>query len=421
MIPGPRSRKLAARLKAVESPGVTTLTDTWPVFWERGDGAFVWDVDGNQFTDLTAAFGVMSVGHANPVVARAVADQATTLLHGMGDVHPPAAKVALLEALRDVTPAGLDRAVLGMNGADAVEAALKCAELVTGRPGVIAFEGAYHGLGGGALSVTARRDFRDPFAGRLAGATTFAEFPRTEEAADRVLSGLRRKLSRRGSGLPPTGALIVEPIQGRGGVVVPPAGFLKALRGLCDDFDLLLIADEIFTGLGRTGRRFAVEHEDVVPDLLCVGKALGGGMPISACVGNDRAIGGWPAATGEALHTSTFLGHPGSCAAAVASLSQLDALRGRAESLGERARAIFAAAPVEDVRGRGLMIGIELDSGERAFAAVEEALQRGVILLPSGERGEVLSITPPLTIAESDLEAALEVVLDCISSAGPSA
>ena len=191
MIPGPRSQALAAALSRVESPGVTTFADDWPVFWDRAAGVQVTDVDGNTYTDLTAAFGVMSVGHGNPRVAAAVAEQAGRLIHGMGDVHPPAIKVALLQALADVTPDGLDRAILGLNGADAVEAALKCAELVTGKAAVIAFEGGYHGLGGGALSVTSRADFREPFAGRLGGHTTFVDYPTTDAEASRTLEQIR--------------------------------------------------------------------------------------------------------------------------------------------------------------------------------------------------------------------------------------
>ena len=413
---GPRSRELAVALARVESPGVTTLEPDWPIFWAEAHDATVMDVDGNRYTDLTAAFGVMSVGHSNPRVADAVALQARRMLHGMGDVHPPAIKVALLEALGAVTPRGLGRFVLGTNGSDAVEAALKCAELVTGKAGVIAFEGAYHGLSGGALSVTSRRDFRDPFAGRLGGATTFLEFPRTPEAADRVLGELRRKLSSPSSGLPATGAIIVEPIQGRGGVVVPPAGFVSELRRTCDEHGLLLIADEVMTGLGRTGRWFAVDHEGVVPDLLCIGKALGGGMPLSACAGGDTSLGRWPRATGEALHTSTFLGHPGACAAGLAALAELQDrdLPGRARRLGERAMQRLAGARAVDVRGRGLMIGVELESAERAMAVTREALRRGVLVLPSGERGQVLSLTPPLTIAEDLLDQALDTLVACL-------
>ena len=418
MIPGPRSRALAEALGRVECPGISYLSERWPIFWERAQGAHVFDVDGHQYVDLTAAFGVMSVGHANPRVVSAVTEQAQTLMHGMGDVHPPAIKVALLEALAELTPPGLDRAILGLNGSDAVESALKCAELVTGKSGVIAFEGGYHGLAGSALSVTARRAFRDPFAGRLAGQTTFLEFPTDAPAADRVLSEFRRKLTSPGSGMTPTGALILEPIQGRGGVRVPPSGFIAALAAVCREFDVLLIADEIFTGLGRTGTWFAMDHEGVVPDLLCIGKALGGGMPLSACVGGENTLGLWPASEGEALHTSTFLGHPVSCAAALASLRELQerCLEERAERLGSRVMTRLRDAG-QVVRGRGLLIGIELDSGEAAMRVTQAALEAGVLLLPSGDTGQVLSLSPPLVIEEGTLDGAIDVVLECLSLA----
>jgi len=210
--------------------------------------------------------------------------------------------------------------------------------------------------------------------------------------------------------------MIIEPIQGRGGVNIPPDGFLAALRALCDRHELLLILDEIFTGLGRTGAWFACQRDGITPDLLCVGKALGGGMPISACLGGETSLGLWPQARGEALHTSTFLGHPGSCAAALAALRELTNrhLPERALELGERARSTMADWPVQAVRGRGLMIGVELRSGAEAWAVVQAALDAGVLLLPCGEQGQVLSITPPLVIEEGELNQALAVVRSCL-------
>ena len=298
-VPGPRSRELAARLARVESRNVTCLTPE-PIFWERARGANVWDVDGNRYVDLGAAFGVANVGHAHPRVVSAVAGQAAALLHGMGDVHPSAVKVELLEALAGRFPGGgAARAVLGSSGSDAVEVALKTAALATGRSGVVAFEGAYHGLALGALDATYRETFRAPFLARLAGATAFARYGDAEDVR-RAAAACRA----------PVGAVLVEPVQGRGGERVPPPGFLAALRRLCDAQGWLLIADEVYTGFGRTGAWFACEHETVRPDLLCVGKGLASGMPISACIGRAEVMDSWPASLGEALHTQTFLGHP---------------------------------------------------------------------------------------------------------------
>jgi 4-aminobutyrate aminotransferase/(S)-3-amino-2-methylpropionate transaminase len=416
-IPGPRSRALAERLARVESPNVTCLAPVPPIFWERAFGANVWDVDGNRFVDLTAAFGVANAGHDHPEIVAAITGQAEQLMHGMGDVHPTAVKVELLERLTALHPGGGGaRAVLGSSGSDAVESALKTALIATGKPGVVAFEGGYHGLSLGALDATHRDDFRDPFAARLPGATRFARYGDADDAR-RVADEAERE------GLP-IGAVLVEPIQGRGGERVPPVGFLRALRALCDERGWLLIADEIYTGFGRTGRLFACEHEDVVPDLLCVGKGLASGMPLSACLGTEEVMTAWPVSEGEALHTQTFLGHPLGCAAALASIAAIEreGLVERAAALGARASAqlregLGAAAQVREVRGRGLMIGVEFTSGEAAVAVVQALLERGVIALPSGPGGCVVSITPPLCIGEAALDQALGVLVERVANA----
>ena len=411
-VPGPRSRALAKRLRDVESHNVTALVPEVPIFWARAEGANVWDVDGNRFVDLGGAFGVAAAGHAHPHVVAAIAEQSATLLHAMGDVHPPAIKVELLERLCALFPGnGPVRGVLGSSGTDAVETALKTAVLATGRAGVVAFEGGYHGLGIGALDVTWREDFRAPFEPRLANATRHARFGDIDDVA-------------RAAGECPVdvGAVIVEPIQGRGGERVPPSGFLAELRAVCDARGWLLIADEVYTGFGRTGRLFACEREGVTPDLLCVGKGLSSGMPISACLGRAPVMDAWPVSTGEALHTQTFLGHPAGCAAALASLDVLieNDLSGAAARVGESAlRALRTRASevanVTDVRGVGLMIGIECVSGEVAGRACAHALERGIITLPSGEGGRVLSVTPPLVIEEAALLSALSTLMDCIT------
>jgi 4-aminobutyrate aminotransferase/(S)-3-amino-2-methylpropionate transaminase len=407
-VPGPRSRALAERLAAVESRNVTCLVPDPPICWERASGANVWDADGNRYLDLGAGFGVANAGHAHPRVVAAVAEQSAKLMHAMGDVHPPAVKVALLEALAARFPGGGPaRAVLGSSGSDAVESALKTALVATSKPGVIAFTGAYHGLALGALDATHRAMFRAPFAARLAVRTGFARYGDAQDAlrAARELGA-------------PVGAVLVEPIQGRGGERVPPDGFLRELRGLCDREGWLLILDEVYTGFGRTGRWFACEHEGVVPDLLCVGKGLASGMPISACLGRAEVMDAWPASRGEALHTQTFLGPPPSCAAALASLAVLEEekLVERSAEDGAAALAFLRArtrglARVAEVRGRGLMLGVECDLAETALSACARALARGVILLPSGDDGRVLSVTPPLCIGRAALEHALGVLV----------
>jgi 4-aminobutyrate aminotransferase/(S)-3-amino-2-methylpropionate transaminase len=406
-VPGPRSRALAARLADVESRNVTCTDPTPPIFWERASGCNVWDVDGNRYVDLTAGFGVANVGHAHPRVVEAVADQSERLLHALGDVHPAEVKVALLEALAKRFPGGGPaRAVLGSSGSDAVEAALKTALVATGRPGVVAFEGAYHGLSLGALDATFRPVFREPFAARLPGATRFARFGDAADAQRRA----------RSPG-PPVGAVLVEPIQGRGGERIPPPGFLRELRELCDREGWLLVADEVYTGFGRTGRWFACEEEGVVPDLLCVGKGLASGMPLSACLGRAEVMDRWPPSGGESLHTQTFLGHPPGCAAARAALAVLEEekLVLRAAETGARAlshlRARLAGAPgIADLRGRGLLLGIECDEPGRAARACAGALARGVIALLSGDDSRVVACSPMLGIDPELLEGALDVL-----------
>ena len=408
-VPGPRSRALAKRLAAVESRNVTCQDPFPPLFWERALASNVWDADGNRFVDLGAGFGVVGLGHAHPRVVEAVARQMAALPHAMGDVYPAVTKLELLEALAARFPGGNPaRGVLGSSGSDAVEIALKTALLATGRPGVVAFEGAYHGLTFGALEVTSRAFFRQPFADALTGRASFARFG----DADDVLRAAGRARA-------PVGAVIVEPIQGRGGERIPPAGFLTRLRALCDREGWLLIADEVYTGFGRTGRFFACDHEAVIPDLLCVGKALASGMPVSACIGRSDLMDAWPPSQGEALHTQTFLGHPPGAAAALATLAVLEEekLVERAAELGAYALARLqraAGAGVREVRGRGLLLGVECDSPERAARACARALARGVILLSSGEDGRVLSITPPLSIEREVLDGALAVVLECL-------
>jgi len=408
-VPGPRSRALASRLARVESRNVTCLAPEPPIFWERAHAANVWDADGNCYLDLSGAFGVANAGHAHPRVVEAVAQQARQLLHGMGDIHPSRAKVELLEALCARFPGGGPaRAVLSSSGSDAVETALKTALLATGRPGVIAFEGSYHGVSLGTLDTTDRQDFRGPFRARLPEATVFARYGELEDV-ERAARECPHAV----------GALIAEPLQGRGGERVPPEGFLAGLRRLCDRHGWLLVLDEIYTGFGRTGRWFACEHEGVVPDLLCLGKGLASGMPVSACVGRAEVMDAWPPSRGEALHTQTFLGHPPGCAAALASLAVLEeeGLVERAAQTGARALAFLRAASAEkasvrEVRGRGLMLGIACHDGATALRACERALRRGLICLPSGPGGEVVSVTPPLCIEEDLLVDALGALLE---------
>jgi len=430
--PGPGSLALAQRLQRTETRTVTFMSPDFPVFWEEARGANVRDCDGNEYLDLNGAFGVALAGHAHPRITARIREQAGILVHGMGDIHPPVLKAELLTRLAELAPWGPEktRTFLANSGSEAVEAALKTALLTTGRPGIVAFRGAYHGLTLGALAVTDRDHFRAPFRDRLYGGVEFISFPDSLEdgleGGERALQELDdafRRLALRGQ---PVGAVLAEPIQGRGGVRIPPPGFLKAVAERTRSNGALMVLDEIYTGLGRTGSLFAFEPEGFQPDLLCIGKPLGGGLPLSACLGSDEAMAGWAPSSGEAVHTSTFLGHPLACAAA---LSFLDVLRD--EGLVERARSdgvqlaqelskgLSGVPGVRGVRGRGMFLGVVLGgegwpSGVGAQTVMLRALQRGLIVLPAGPRGEVLELSPPLCLTPAQQRCAVEGVVASI-------
>jgi 4-aminobutyrate aminotransferase-like enzyme len=370
------------------------VDDRWPIFWKRALGSNVEDVDGNVYLDMTAAFAVMGVGHTNPRVVAALRKQAGKLLHGMGDVHPHELKVRLAQRLVQLTFGRWKhrgKALFTNSGFEAVEAALKTAAIHTGRRGVIAFQGGYHGLGYGALDATSRSDFRKPFQKQLGHFTVHLPYGRVPAR----LPG--RDI----------GAVLVEPIQGRAGVIIPPGEFLPALRAFCDKHGLLLILDEIFTGFGRTGRWFACEHASVVPDLICVGKGMTGGFPISACIGKSSVMDSWPRSTGEAIHTSTFLGNPLGCAMALAAIGEIEDrdLVVRSDQMGRSLLARLSILhPRLCVRGRGLLIGIELSSASECWRVVQALLGRGVIVLGGGTDHNVLTLTPPLVVTQRQLD-----------------
>lgn len=460
---GPASRRWMDRLAAVESRNVTWRDprgeDAWPVVWTEARGANVRDADGNLYLDLTAAFGVALAGHRPPAVESAIVQQAGRLVHGMGDVHPPETKVRLLEALADLLPWPAARATLANSGSEAVEIALKTAQLASadadhpdGRPGIIAFEGGYHGLTLGALAPTHRADFRAPFADRTWGGVAWAPYPGTPEdpSGDRALAQVAEWLAEGvpagggsaegGRGEPgarvPVGAVVVEPVQARGGVRVlggqpghgrcPGVG--RALSDLVADSPAVLVADEIFTGLGRCGAVLASERVGLCPDVVALGKVLGGGLPLSACVGSPEVMEAWPVSPGEALHTSTFLGHPLACAAGVAMLERevAEGLPARAEATGARLEAAIAPVlagrnGVGPLRGLGLLFGFDCLDAEGtpdpggAVEVAERLMRRGVMILPAGPTGAVVELTPPVTLTDAQIDyaaAALGAVLD---------
>lgn len=411
-------------LRRYESRNVTFIDPAgdWPIVWETARGVHVTDDQGRRYLDLTAAFGVTAAGHANPRVVRAGQAQMATLCHAMGDVHPHAGKARLARELSRLTferwDTGIGKTLFCNSGFEAVEAALKTALLATGRPGVIAFEGAYHGLGHGALNATQRPLFRDPFQSQLGGFGHHVPFP-VDASTSRIAKREINRLLRAGD----IGAILIEPIQGRGGIRVPHPDFLPWLRRTCDRHKTILVLDEIYTGFGRTGKWFACEHENVVPDVICLGKALTGGFPLSACVGRtDLMNTAWPPSDGEAIHTSTFLGHPVGCAMALANLKEIARLKlaDRAAKLESPALAALAGIQHPHLRlhpvGRGLMLGLEVHhsdaqpAGDVGVHLMKRMLHRGFIILPEGDAGNVIGIIPPLTITEKQLLRSISVL-----------
>lgn len=430
---GRRTSSILRRLGQCESRNVTFVDPdgTWPMVWQRACGVHVWDAEGRRYLDLTAAFGVAAAGHANRAVVAAGRRQMGQLLHAMGDVHPHELKVRLAEELSRLTfgrwktrgSGQRGKVIFANSGFEAVEAALKTARLATGRRGVVAFEGAYHGLGYGALNATHRDHFRAPFRNQLGGFARFFPFPAEPAESEAALRAVEQHLERG-----QVGAVLLEPVQARGGVRVPAPGFLSSLRQLCSQAGTLLVVDEIYTGFGRTGRWFAVEHEQVIPDLICLGKALTGGFPLSACVGRaDLMDAAWPVSQGEAIHTSTYLGHPVGCAMALAQIAEIKRLRlvPQAARVGRwlqsQLKALAADCPSSvrwSVRGIGLLAGLACHradgrpDGARVVALTKSLLRRGFILLPEGPDAEVLSLTPPLVINEKVLRLALRALAE---------
>lgn len=403
--PGPRSRHLARVIASAEAPVVNTLFRGEPsIVWREALGSNVLDVDDNLYVDLTSGFGVAAVGHRHPAVVEAVHAQVDRLLHGLADVASHPARIELAERLCGLAPMKDPRVYFAISGSDAVEIALKTAWLATGRERILAFEPAYHGSTLGALAMTSRDAFRRPFMSRL------------NPEVSRLSYGAPAAELESALGSDDIAAAIVEPLigreGGREGIGLPPARWLAELSNCCARHDTLLIADEIFTGLGRTGRWFACEREGVTPDLLCCGKALGGGLPIAAVLGRGELMRHWDR-RGEALHTATFLANPPACSAALAALNVLEVenLPRRAAELGVRAEAMAEDwRPLDSVRsviGRGLFWTIEVERQENAAWLARSAVALGLLLLTSGRR---IQLMPPLVITDRQWDHALEIL-----------
>jgi 4-aminobutyrate aminotransferase-like enzyme len=437
-----RSQKILKRLSEVESADVTYVSETFPIVFHKAKGMRIADVDGNRYTDMTACFGVLALGHRHPSFLRSLRDQSSRLVHGMGDVHPSLSKVQLLETLHKLLPYKNPKSVLSLGGADAIESALKTAMLSTQRSQFISFEGGYHGLHLGALSLTNRETFTggfEPWISKIQNKILPFPFNSNEKIPqevaisvhgmrpeEEVLSLLKENLKTK-----LFAAVVLEPIQGRGGDREWPKGFLSEVKRLCFETGTLLIFDEIYTGFLRTGKMFALEHSGVVPDLLCLGKALGGGLPLSVCTGDAMNV--WQKTTGEAKHTSTFLGHPLACAVATATLKELcrqkstielemKSVQKLIENFAQSVKKLPHLTQVLEahpflLRGKGYMVGLWFWKSPPGTAAQisERLLKKGFVTLPSGTRGDVLSLTPPLVATQLHFRKTLEAVVEILT------
>jgi 4-aminobutyrate aminotransferase-like enzyme len=426
--PGPRSRALAESAAASETAAAVGIVDgAIPIGWAAARGANVVDVDGNRYVDLTGGFGAALVGHRNPRVVAAVERQSRRLLHGLGDAAPHPERALLAAELSARGPVRGGRVWFTGSGAEAVDLALKTAHLATGRPGVVAFEGAYHGTSLGALRATSRLAFRQPFEDVLLPATLRVPFPDTYRCPFRVADDecgpvtLEAALARIDAWIgdidkPRLGAVIIEPVLGREGVVPPPAGWLAALGRAARERGLLVIADEVLTGGGRTGRMWA--SGPLAPDLVAIGKGITGGLPIAALVGRREILCAWETG-GEARHTTTYMAHPLAVAGARAALAEIRRrdLPARARAIGRRLRAGLARArrrhaAVGDVRGVGALWGIDVVADRetrapdpaRAKAIAAGLARRGYLALAGGAHGNVIVLTPPLTISARQID-----------------
>jgi acetylornithine/LysW-gamma-L-lysine aminotransferase len=367
-----------------------------PIALVRGQGARVWDADGREYIDCIAGHGVASLGHCHPAVTAAIQEQAELLVTCSETLYNDQ-RAALLAELEAHVPGDLSRAFLCNSGAEAVEGAIKITRLFTGRPGVVATMRGFHGRTLGALSATWNEKYRKPFTPLVPG---FSHVPYNdlEAMAEHVTED--------------TAAVLVEVVQGEGGVRLGDADYFRGLRRICDDRGVLLVVDEIQTGLGRTGCWFAYEHVGITPDVLCLGKALGGGLPMGAVLWRE-ALGTLPAG----VHGSTFGGNPLVCAASRSVLRTLaeEDLPARAARLGQEFMAGLRGIEsplVREVRGRGLMVGVELR--RRVTPVLKQLMGHGVLALPAGPT--VVRFLPPLVIEAAELQVVLETVRDVLKS-----
>ncbi len=387
--------KLLDRLKKYEEGDFTFIEDGFPPVFCSAEGVNVRDCDGNQYTDLTSFFGVSILGHSPEFVKK---EAEKGFFHGMGDLFPSKEKIELLEKLSGLLGGGW-KGILLQNGSDAVEACLRTAHIFTGKRKVIAFQGAYHGTGLGALSVTYGRKFREKFEGILPMEAIF--FPFDEESLEQIEETVRHG---------DVAAIIIEPIQGRAGIRLASPRLLKGLRKIADEFMVPLIFDEVYSGFFKTGRTFAWNLFGVEPDLIALGKALSASFPLSACMGKERIMDVWGKSDGEASYTYTFSGNPFFCRVALAAMKEYERIKAgeRAREIGdwidELSEPLLKKGIIREKRGVGILRGFDFGRPGAGYKAFRRLLELGWITLPSGLQGEVLEIIPPLIMDRKTLE-----------------
>jgi 4-aminobutyrate aminotransferase len=410
-VPGPKARAHVTYDQIWTSP---SLPRAYPIVPVRGDGLTVEDIDGNLFLDFAAGIAVTSTGHSHPAVVGAIKEQAGDLIHfSASDFYLPI-YAETCQRIAELTPVagGRARAYLGNSGAEMVEASIKLARHATKRPYIVAFLGAFHGRTYGAVSLTASKAKYHAGFGPLLPGVFHAPFGRVEDLRwfDEVLFD---KLAPANE----VAAIIVEPIQGEGGYVVPEDGFLQGLRAICDRHGILLIADEIQSGAGRTGTMWALEQWAVKPDILLSAKGIASGMPLGAMVARADLLEAW----GPGAHGSTYGGNPVACAAALATIDLLQGgLIANARARGEQAlaglRPLLDRFPslVRDVRGRGLMLGVEFDTAEHAEEVQWAAFQRGLLVLECGK--SAVRLSPALVVSEGEMVTALRIFTESVAA-----
>ncbi|MEM2873807.1 MAG: aspartate aminotransferase family protein [Nitrososphaerales archaeon] len=386
------------KIKEIEDRHFAPVYERLPIVIVKGQGATLWDVNGKEYIDCMGGYGVAIVGHCNKKVIEAINEQSKRLIICHGSLYNDV-RANLLEKMVKISPKGLDDVYLSNSGAEAVECALKLARRYSGKPEVIAMTRGYHGKTLGALSATWNQKYRSPFLPLLSD-VKFAPFGDAEKVREAVTEK--------------TGAIIVEPIQGESGIYVAPDGFLEEIREICDEKNIVLIFDEIQTGFGRTGKMWACEHWNVMPDVMCLAKGIAGGLPLGATLAKKEIMSSFK--TGD--HTSTFGGNPLSCAAACATIDYIieENLVERAANLGsifkERLENIKANHRiVRDVRGLGLMLGMELRFDIKNI--LMNGIEKGLIMLYSGKN--ILRFLPPLVISEMQIHRAMDILESLVS------